>query len=262
MPESLQKDRGMDRKANRDMVKNTIDECLHMKLLVKDDSGERVGINPELPGVVRSPETAEALLPLTLTDLLFAEDNEKNHDLGLAIAWYLGQDAYDAPGDWERVSETLGQTTFAKEIGLNNSNPWGQLIHWSSYLGFAWTHSVGGKAVLTPDPTAYLRRRLKQVFDGQLHSSLPLLSVLESLAQVCPVFEGGALRKKVEQVTGPRNASGERRLSSVSVLAWLRLDEEKTIELQFKSDAQPVLFPDGGRTQQFTHVAWLESPKQ
>jgi hypothetical protein len=261
MPESLQRDRGPDRKANRDMVKSTIKECLEMGLLVSDEEGEKIALNPELPEEARSPETAEARLPLTLVDLLFPEANERNHDLGLATSWYLSQDAYEAPGDWETVSAILGQTSFAMEIGLNNSNPWGQLVHWTCYLGFGWKHSLGGKTVLTPDPTAHLRARLTMIFDGQpnqLTMSLP--SVIEKLAKLSPVFEGGFLRSRMEQIVRQGSAGAEQRLSSVSALAWLRLHQEGTIKLEFRSDATPVLFPEEEKP--YTHITWVGVKRQ
>jgi hypothetical protein len=236
-----------DEGGGRDMVSNTVREAVAMGLLVphQDD----VGLNPELVETLRDPSGAEAALPITLADLFFAPNRDANHDLGRQTAWYLAQDAFNAPRNWKDVEETIAKQFPDGRLGLTNSTPYGNFEDWVCFLGFAWKHH----SVLTPDPTAHLRLRLPQLFLGKANTPHTLPDVLNRLSQICPVFEGGFLREEIERVL-PREGG---HLSSTTALALLRLRDEGTIDLTQDSDATTLLLPDGDRVEAVSHITFL-----
>ncbi len=56
-----------------------------------------------------------------------------------------------------------------------------KLKDWMYYLGLAWGHSLNNKKNCVADPTAYLRRNLKELFQGQ--KDLPLKEFIDRLAK-------------------------------------------------------------------------------
>jgi hypothetical protein len=240
--------------SGRDMVRKTVGEAIAMGLLAESEGELR--LNPSLPESARDPRRAEAVLPVTLANLFFAKDCTENHDFGLALAWYLSQDAYNAPGTWPDVDRALREQVGGDQLGMKNSNPYRMLEDWACYLGFAWTHSLGDKAVLTPDPTGHLKHRLPDLLPGKPRTRHPLPEVTSRLAQFCPVFEGGFLRVEVDRHVRPREPS---HLSSVTALAWLRLRDDGYVDLTHESDATMMILPDGDLAQPVSHVTLLRT---
>ena len=78
----------------------------------------------------------------------------------------------------------------------------------------------------------------------------PLPEVMNRLAQICPVFEGGFLRAEIDRVFTREPGT----LSSTTSLAWLRLRDEGFVELIQESDATTLLLPDGDRVEPVSHV--------
>jgi hypothetical protein len=236
----------------KDMVRKTLSECVAMGLLTETD-GE-VQVNPDLPKAARNQATAEQVLPLTLAALFFDQGRVANHDLGLAIAWYLCQDAYSAPHNWNTIDAYLREQVGGDRFGITNSTPYGMFEDWVCYLGFGWTHGLKDKSILTPDPTEHLRRRLPELF-GKPSVSCSFVEITGRLGILCPVFEEGFLRKQVEAQLRPREAG---QLSSATALAWLRLRDEGLVRLTRESDANLLVLPDGDRREAVSHAAWLK----
>jgi hypothetical protein len=238
----------------RDMVRKTIREAVAMGLLTEQDGN--VGLSRFLLDGVKDPVAAEGALPKTLADLFFRSDCDSNHDLGRQTAWYLAQDVFDAPGNWKEVEDAVSKQFPEGRLGLTNSTPYGNFEDWVCFLGFAWTHVRGGKDVLTPDPTAHLRLRFNELFPGNVNTHHSLPDVVNRLARICPVFEGGFLRNEIERVL-PREAGY---LSSTTALGLLRLRDEGLIGLAQESDAATMLLPDGDSEEPVSHVVVLRAP--
>lgn len=233
--------------AGKDMVEAVVSECVGAGLLVETENG--VTFSPTLPPEARNPKTAESLLPFTLANLFFDPERDANHDLGLSIAWYLGLDAYSAPGTWPEVERAiLGSGT--KDLLKLSDVRYHMLEDWLCFLGLGWTYSLGEKR-LTPDPTQHLRARLSLLFPGQARARHPLGDVMTRLAALSPVFEGGFLR---EQIPIPIAEDGANRLSTATALGLLRLRDEGFIELFHESDATTFLLPDGDQDLPFSHA--------
>lgn len=224
--------------------------------LVTRDEGE-IALNPALPREARSPGTADSRLPLTLAELVFSSANATNHELARVIAWYLMQDPLQPPHNETVVHEALGRTPALKErFGLTNVS-YGQFEDWVCFLGFAWAHiSPDRKRAITPDPTPYLRSVIDGVFAAAEADSLPFAVLSERLARECPVLEGGALRREVEVLAGSEPEPNT--LSPATSQAWLRLEDERRVELVRKADAaNPVILNDGGTMLQVAEVRLL-----
>lgn len=236
---------GGEDSAGKEMVRKSVNECLVAGLLSQD--GDDLRLHPDLPREVRDPATGEAALPTALAKLFFAADNDANHDLGLAIAWYLSLDADAPPGTWPEVEKLLLDTGMKETLKLGDVR-YHMLEDWLCYLGFGWTHVPSGRK-LVPDPTAYIRRLLGCLFPTTLPDRQPLPAVMARLADACPVFEGGYLRSRVDAAS-----DGATRLSRATALAWMRLRDEGAVVLHHESDGQTLMLPDGDQAQPVSHV--------
>lgn len=246
---------GGEEGGGRDMAQAAISECETMGLIAPD--GDAVRLHPDLPPEAIDPELAEAVFPRTLAKLFFGPSREANHDLGLVVAWYLAQNAYDAPGTVRRVLEELGRQVGEERLRVTNNARYGNFEDWTCFLGFGWTHALKKgdvfESVLTPDPTAQLRLCLEELFPHGPGTRHAFPAVMARLAAACPVFEGGALRAEVERYVPRREPN---HLSTATALAWLRLRDEGAVQFARESDAEALLLPDGGRTEPVSHATW------
>ncbi len=113
-----------------------------------------------------------------------------------------------------------------------------QMDDWMRYLGFAWGHALKGKTVTVPDPTAYLKRNIKNLFHEQ--QEILLTDFITRLAKKCPLFETGKFREEVEAEIGRRQPNY---LSTSTAFALFRLQDEGYIKLDRKSDADLMMLP-------------------
>jgi hypothetical protein len=248
-PESLLRG-GDEDSTSRAMIRGTVGECLKMKLIAP--AGDDVILSPELPEEVRRPIEGDPSLPVLLARLMITTENDANANLCSILAWYLAQDAYAAPGNWLEMDEAIQRQGAAAHLTEMNNARYSQFEDWVCYLGFAWRHALGEKKVLTPDPTAYLRRSLTGLFEGSRGQAMPLGDFITKLGAACPVFETGEFRNRVEALLGPRES--EAHLSSTTSLALLRLKEEGLIELSVRGDARLFVLPDGDQVQTCSHL--------
>lgn len=225
-----------DKKQPHPMFNDSLREGLKCKLFVEEDGA--IAINPELPGKARDPQLGDKLLPDTLIYLFFGCDNQDEEDFGLDCAWYLAQDLYESLGTWEQVEQEVAAQKVAETLDLKLSSDtlFEKLKDWMYYLGLAWGHSNKNNCVA--DPTAYLRRNLKELFQAQ--KDLPLKEFIDRLAKKCPLFETGKFRERVEEQIGRRQPN---HLSTSTAFALFRLQDEGQISLVRKSDADLMILP-------------------
>lgn len=251
-PEKLSE--GRNKSAEHPMFDAALRESIKCDLLIEEN--EEVAINGHLPAASRHPQTGDKLLPDTLIQLFFASDNEDEEDLGRLIAWYLAQDIYDAPGTWEEVEQRVAEQRVAESLDLKISSDslFGQLADWMCYLGFAWGHALElNKRIVVADPTAYLRRNLKELFQGEVQAKLSIGEFVDRLAKKCPVFESGKFREQVEEKIGFRLPN---HLSTSTAFALFRLEDDGCIELIKESDADLFILPSGDKEEGFSHIIW------
>jgi len=242
---------------NRNMIRNTINECKKMGLIQTSDQDELI-FNSGL-GIDNENE-----LPQALVKLFTSEDNKENHDLINLITWYLTLEIQSAPTGktqeeiWSKMqdilkeqgeigSRLLGVLTDngSDDISKLNNARFGQFEDWSLYLGFACNH-----VVLMPDPTDYIRAILKQIFQKDIRLSIS--EFVKRLSHICPVFETGSFREEIES---PLNIREPKNLSSTTAFALFRLQNEGFIHLPNPlSDTDVWIFPFEDSGSRFTHI--------
>ena len=235
------------------MFNDSLKESIKCGLLIKDN--DDIAINSDLSAEARNPKTGDKLLPDTLVQLFFASDNEDEADLGRLIAWYLAQYIYDAPGTWEEVEQRVAEQRVAEslDLKLSSNSLFGQVADWMCYLGFAWSHALGGNKRIVAEPTAYLKRNLKELFQGEAQAKLSIAEFVDRLAKKCPVFETGKFREQVEEKIGFRLPN---HLSTSTAFALFRLQDDGCIQLIKESDADLFILPSGDKEAGFSHIIW------
>ncbi len=238
----------------RPMFNDALRESIKCGLLVKEDNA--IAINPNLSEDAKNPELGDKLLPDTLTNLLFASENEDEEDFGRVCAWYLAQDIYDAPGNGKEVETRVSEQKVGEFLKMSSDRLFVQMDDWMCYLGFVWHHGLGGKTVTVPDPSIYIKRNLQDLFAGQ--EEITTKDFITRLATKCPLFETGKFREEVESKIGRRSPN---HLSTGTAFALFRLQDEGYIKLDRKSDADLMLLPkinnqvdDDGRVSHIQHL--------
>ena len=248
-PDELSKER--NKSAEHPMFDAALRESIKCGLLIADN--EDIAINFQLSKESIHPQTGDKLLPDTLVQLFFG-DNEDEEDLGRLIAWYLAQDIYDAPDTWEKVEKLVAEQGVAESLDLKISSNTlsGQAEDWMCYLGFAWGHALdSNKKLVVAEPTAYLRRNLKDLFQGEAKAKLSIRDFIDRLAKKCPLFETGKFRDQVEEKIGGRLPN---HLSTSTAFALFRLQDDGCIKLIRESDADLFIFPSGDKEAGFSHI--------
>jgi hypothetical protein len=255
----INKERPKDKKMLRPMFNNTLRVSTKCGLLVKEDM--EIAINPLLPEDARNPLLGEKLLPDTLADLFFTPDkyfernikneedeedededkkdeDENEDDLGRVCAWYLAQDIYNAPGNIKEVELQVDAQKVGDFLKMTSAPFFSQMDDWMRYMGFAWGHNLGGKPVTVPDPTAYIKRNLPRLFNGE--EEIIIKDFINRLATQCPLFETGKFREEVEAQIGQRQTNY---LSTTTAFALFRLRDEGDIKLERQSDMDLLILP-------------------
>lgn len=237
--------KGEDKKVSRDMVHSTILECIKMGLLIREE--EIISVNPALS------LKDDTELPNTLLKLILSPDNSENYDLAIVMAWYLAQDFYEAPKNWQEAEENLKQID-SSLLGLDRTRFY-QFEDWACYLGLAWRHNLGKtkNPILVPDPTASLRQALPRLFE-QSGEILLMQEFMSRLAKTYPIFELGSFREDVEGKLADRKQLNN--LSSVTTISLLRLKDEGLIQLSKLSDSEVFILNDGDDVQRISHITW------
>jgi hypothetical protein len=247
------KEKLKDKKMSHPMFNDALRESIKCKLLIEED--EEVAINPNLPQDAINPQLGDRLLPDTLTYLFFASDNEDEEDFGRVCAWYLAQDIYDAPGTGEEVENLVSEQKVGDFLKMSSSRLFVQMDDWMRYLGFAWGHTLRGKPVTVPDPTAYFKRNLKHLFNGR--QEITIQDFINRLAKRCPLFETGKFREEVEAQIGARETNF---LSTSTAFALFRLQEEGDIQLERQSDSSFMILPKANNQVdndgRISHIIW------
>jgi len=179
-----------------------------------------------------------------------------NDDLGRAIAWFLAQDPLDGGWTQSRVEETLLTTPFADEVGITKDTKYGSFRDWVCYLGFGWQVDVdgGNNQGLLPDPTAYLRRRLPDLVEAP-GEEMTMALFMQRLAAQCPVFEGGRLRKGVDETFASRP---DDHVAASTSFALERLERSGLLQIDAKADApNPRVIQRDGTPVQASHLTWM-----
>lgn len=157
-----------------------------------------------------------------------------------AIAWMLCQDPLEVlpwtgSGATTRILNQLG----AQQVyGMTNYSRFQQAVYWARALGFV-TRMHLREEVVIPDPTAALLKRLDAVLP--IGGETTLATFIGNLSRLCPVFDGGSVRREVARRIGA--ASDERAASPALALALHRAKQRGELEFKMLSDAEIVFVP-------------------
>ncbi|MBE9111424.1 hypothetical protein IQ273_18630 [Nodosilinea sp. LEGE 07298] len=238
--------KGGNEQASRNMIHITVSECIKMGLLIENEEISEVSLNPEL-------DLDESSLPYTLAQLLLnTPDHSENYDLARVLAWYLAQDFFSAPRNWQEFQQRLREQIGADLLELNDVR-FGQFRDWSRYLGFSWSNSLAGNQILVPDPTIYLKSNLNRIFDGITNQQVLLGDFIKLLGKDCPIFETGSFREAVDDQLRNRDSNY---LSNTTSMALLRLEDEGLIKLEKLSDITVWILQDES-TRRISHITYL-----
>ena len=201
-----------------------------------EESEDTVRVSEALPDPVRaSPEEAERHLPQTVLDLVL-DGTERNADVAIALAWFLGLDPRVTRGQAAALDAIVQEDGLGDVVGEWPGARFGMLEDWAVYLGLGRVlPDPGQRTRLVPDPTACIRRALEDVLPVAA-GAIPIDTFLERLAARIPVFEGGRYRSTVEARV--ERIGGAEAVSPATALALHRLHEEGALELQSPSDAR------------------------
>ncbi|MFM2062339.1 MAG: hypothetical protein RLZZ507_2009 [Cyanobacteriota bacterium] len=241
----------------RPMFTDSLQESIKCGLLIRDE--DEIAINPELPENARSPVNGYQLLPDTLAHLLLESNNKDEEDFGIVCAWFLAQDIYESSGKWKEFQYMVTDQGVSESLDLKMSSGTlaGQMDDWMCYLGFAWGHALGGTRIIVPDPTAYLKRNLKHLFNPEDNYKIPIHNFIDRLAKKCPLFETGKFRDIIEDNIGYRKPNY---LSTSTAFALFRLQYEGYIQLIRESDADLILLPKANNeiddSSKISHIVW------
>lgn len=253
MPTSLVlSDEGDRARPKRNMIRGVMNECIEMGLIMEEEG--IVSIASSIMKKEKGAEEIEQRLPSILTSLLFSSGNDRNHDLGGVIGWYLSQDIYSAPGNWEEIEEALRVQRLKTKVPLNDANM-RNFVPWSIYLGLACMIHKQDNSVLLPDPTAYIMHELTSIFQKSASKLIPIREITDMLADRCPVLEQGFLRNEVEKA--PKLSREKNELSVTTAFAWLRLQDAGIVQFSMHSDAPAMMLPTQTGGEQYSHVALL-----
>lgn len=242
--------KGNGEEPSRSMVQATIRESIKMGLLEESQDKAEITLSPKLR------LENDASLPTVICQLVLSESEQaENHDFAKVLAWYLSQDFFDAPGNWQEMEQKLREQIGSNLLELNDAR-YGQFEDWSCYLGFSWRNMLAGTQVLVPDPTAYLEQSLKNLFENQTNQQISLDELVTRLSKHCPVFEMGEFREEIEQQIGLREPN---HLSTVTSIALRRLEDESLVKLERLSDTSVWVLSDGSKDPRISHFTWLGS---
>ncbi|KWX72151.1 hypothetical protein AMQ84_26065 [Paenibacillus riograndensis] len=233
-------------RSETDFIGKTIPEMISLGLIQQENNFLEI-TDTTIPKGSISSQIA-MLLPHTIRKRALVPEEGQNDDLGRIIAWYLSQNPYRAPGNWKEVEEALLKQLNDK-MECSSDARYGQFEDWSLYLGFT-TRIL---KQLIPDPTKVIRYFLPELFhDSQTHL---IDTIVHRLAQLCPVFEHGSYRTKMNDIYGTEELL-QNHLSQSTSYAWLRLQDEGIVDLKMRSDADVYVLTAQEKKYRYSEITW------
>ena len=246
MPEAL-----LGEGDKRLMVRAVINESVKLGLVEKAE--EDICLAENALRLLRAQKADRHFWPLAFMELL--AQSEENHDLLLAIAWWLSLPVLTAPGDWSTIDKAKKWRQDADSLSMNDVR-YTIFASWAVYLGFAWRQ----ERWLIPDPTLHVLLRLEAEL-GDKPREFQAPDLVRKLAVWCPVLDQGTFARtaQAKRICEPLDP---KKLSATLSLTLLRLEEDRYVRLTHAADAEAVLLDEtiiAGRPelQRVSGIHWL-----
>jgi hypothetical protein len=244
-----------DGEATTTLFSSTLRESKLMGLIEEDE--ERIKVSDEARGKGTKLDP-EARLRSYLAKVLFdpeRAEETKQRGFMTALAWFLKRNPLEPMGFGDPPHKEI-----AKDLGANASrteltklNTWQNFVYWARFFGFATITGSKDSKWVVPDPTAAIGDVLPKLFGDA--DELPIDAMMTELARIYPVFEGGVVRREVEDwsIALP-DQSSDKRLSITTSLALQRLQTSGRIVLIGRADAAVAIMPLGASERRVSHI--------
>jgi|TARA_Y100000294_G_C8560199_1_gene338775 hypothetical protein len=170
-----------------------------------------------------------------------SEHRGEGGDVALALAWLLAQDLWNAGLDDDTLELRYAEQIQEQEEdgnGLINPTKLRTLRRWASYLGLGRRDPVNDR-LLVPDPTRAVRSAVTELSESEYSAS----GFVSEIAKICPVLDGGKVRKVIVKSMREGVLEWESRREQVSPslsLALYRLNAANLIEYGLRDDVSPA----------------------
>jgi hypothetical protein len=257
-PPSLQRQQSSDEEDSAGtMVNQVLTELRALGLIKRDKNGK---VTPNVP---THDDADDTFLEFVEQRLLNPERAEKcgQGRIPAALAWFLLQDPTQ-PLTWGRNYQANIEVDCGPDVNsfdLTNAARFQQFVYWARYLGFAWRLELQGVNVVFPDPTAALTRHLPTIAGKK--GRMPIQDVINKLAQLLPVLEGGTARLAVESYLSQEKRRPAEQLSRSTSMALECLELLGRLVLERLADAPAINLDSFSGLRAVSHVTWKDREK-
>ncbi|MAC83373.1 MAG: hypothetical protein CL624_04490 [Arcobacter sp.] len=188
---------------------------------------------------------------------LFDIQDTKNYNFNISLAWLLIQ----KPNELISFKDNVGNkflrdlTEQISDTEFTNNARFQHFIYWCEYLGFVNKISISGETYISPDPTQVIKNELE--FSFKKGERLSVKDFFLKLSSLIPILEYGVIREKVNGMLRDGLSLPSGTLSYSTSLAIIRLEQQKIISLESKSDAEVVTLLDGTKNKRISHIKYL-----
>lgn len=188
---------------------------------------------------------------------LFNVENTTNYNFNISLAWLLVQNQNELINFKDNVGNRFLRdlTDQISDTEFSNNARFQHFIYWCEYLGFVNKISISGETYICPDPTHAIKNELELNFKKEERFSVK--DFFMKLSKSLPVLEYGIIREKVNGILRDGLSLPNGTLSYSTSLAITRLQQQKIIALESKSDAEVITLLDGVNNKRISHIKYL-----
>ncbi len=259
----MRKTDGDEEGDGKNMSDDVVKEMERLGLICRPDAKKITLTEDVLNLVTPKMSWQDVLRPLLRQRLmsLDTDDKYRQSDFRDAVAWLLVQSPFSpiAFGGGEHAKRIVaqlesGENDVLRKV-LSSDAKFQNLLYWARYCGFIELMGTSGSSEAVADPTAAIDEFLPSVFGSD--SELPVLVFLNRVAEICPVFEGGSVRRELEARLLPEHQRENHHLSRSTSLALTRLSLRSRLQLVPVSDGESWVLDLGKETKSIGYLRFI-----
>jgi hypothetical protein len=215
-------------------------------------------INVDENGMIKVPKYSSSLRDELYKKLFDPNKYEivyKQGDLVDGATWLLCQDPFTPIQKSAKHAELLREQLPEGDELINSyrgDSRFQNLAYWTRYLGLSEWTSLGGIDYIIPDPSKVILNYLPQIFSKKKDLHVDIF--LQKLRELCPLFEGGSIRDKIEnRILKKRDPSHFSRSTSLSLQ---KLSMNKILNLNQESDAKSWILDLGSDQKSISRISF------